>query len=261
VASSANLVLPAVTPPPIPADATLCAEASIGVGDSDVSGLVLMLRAGSRVSGRLEFDGAGDRPDARTIANMRVTLDPADGATLPDGLAFATGRVDENGQFTTYGVPPGKYFVRASGVSDWFFKGAIYRGRDLADEPIELGSADVSDVVLAFTDRPSSIAGVVRAGNGVDGEAVVLAFPVESTEWIETGSLPRRLRSARADKDGVYLFPALPAGEYYVVAVREDFLFEWQDPKFLEGLAGAARRVRAAEGERTTQDLKTSVVR
>jgi protocatechuate 3,4-dioxygenase beta subunit len=261
VASSANLVAPIGVPPPIPADATLCADAAIGVGDADVSGIVLMLRAGSRVSGRIEFEGAGDRPDPRTLANMRVTLDPADGATLPDGIALSTGRVDENGQFTTYGVPPGKYFVRASGVFDWFFKGALYRGSDLADEPIELGSSDVSDVVLTFTDRPSSIAGVVRASDNVDGEAVVLAFPVDSTEWIETGAMPRRLRSARADKDGAYLFPALPAGEYYVVAVRDDFLYDWQDPKFLEALSAAARRVRIAEGERTTQDLRTSGVR
>jgi hypothetical protein len=193
--------------------------------------------------------------------NMRVTLDPVDGVTLPEDLGFATGRVDENGQFTTYGVPPGKYFVRASGLSDWFFKGALYRGRDLADEPIELGSSDVSDVVLTFTDRPSSIAGVVRANDGVDGEAVVFAFPVESTEWLETGVMPRRLRSARADKDGAYLFPALPAGEYYIVAIREDSLFDWQDPAFLEALSGTASRVRVAEGERKTQDLRTSMVR
>ena len=84
-------------PPPIPADATLCAEVPLAVGDVDVTNITLALRAGSRVSGRVEFDGSGERPDALTLANMRITLDPATDSRLPEGLGFVTGRIDENG--------------------------------------------------------------------------------------------------------------------------------------------------------------------
>ncbi len=150
-------------PPPIPADATLFTDVPLAIGDRDVTNLTLALRVGARVSGRIEFDGSGDRPDAVALANMRVTLEPADGSKLPDDLSLVTGRVDQNGRFTTYGVPPGKYFVRAAGLSDWFFVGALLSGRDVADTPIQLGSEDISGVVVTFTDRPAVIGGMVRA--------------------------------------------------------------------------------------------------
>ncbi len=248
-------------PLPIPPDATLFAETGVAVGDADVNGVTLVLRPGPRVTGRAEFDGSGDRPDAITLAYVRVTLDPVDGGKLPDGLGVATGRIDENGHFITYGVPPGKYFVRVSALSDWFFKGAIYEGRDLADLPIELSTEDVSGVVLVFTDRPSSIAGTVRAGQAPDGNAVVLAFPTDQSDWGATGTAPRRMRTARANADGSYLFPALPPGDYYLVAVHETFEDEWQDPAFLETIARSADQVHLAEGERKTQDLRTTTAR
>jgi hypothetical protein len=259
-ASGAPPVAPSI-PPPIPADATLFAEAAIAVGDADVTGVTLALRAGPRVSGRVEFDGSGERPDAATLANVRVTLDPADGSKLPERLGFVTGRIDENGHFHTYGVPPGKYFVRASGLSDWFFKGAIYEGRDLADTPIDLTTDDISAVVLTFTDRPSSIAGTVSSGRAGDGSAVVLVFPIDSNAWTATGTAPRRMRTARANADGSYLLPAVPPGDYYVVAVHETVGDDWMDPASLEMLARSAEQVHLAEGERKTQDLRTTTIR
>jgi hypothetical protein len=254
---------PAAAPPlpaPIPADATLFAEAPVAVGDTDVTGLMLPLKAGPRITGRVEFDGSIERPDPAGIANVRVTLDPADGSKLPDKLGFVTGRIDETGQFRTFGVPPGKYFVRAVGLSDWFFKGAIYEGRDLADTPIDLTTEDVSGVVLTFTNRPSSIVGTVTSGSAVDGSAVVLVFPTDSSQWTPTGAAPRRIRTARATADGSYLFPTLPEGDYYTVAVHEP-PDDWADPASLESLARTAEHVHLAEGERKTQDLRTTTMR
>jgi hypothetical protein len=254
---------PSAAPPlpaPIPADATLFAETSLVVGDTDVTGVMLPLRAGPRIGGRVEFDGSIERPDAATIANVRVTLDPADGSKLPEKLGFVTGRIDETGQFRTFGVPPGKYFVRAAGLSDWFFKGAIYQGRDLADTPIDLTTDDVSGVVLTFTDRPSSIVGNVTSASAVDRGAVVLVFPTDSSEWMPTGAAPRRIRTARATADGSYLFPSLPEGDYCVVAVHEP-PDDWADPASLENLARTAEHVHLAEGERKTQDLRTATIR
>jgi hypothetical protein len=261
IASSAVPNPGPMAPPPIPADSTLCADVALAVGETDLTGIMITLRTGPRMSGRVEFDGSGNRPDAMALANMRISLDPVDGSTLPEGVGFVTGRVDETGQFTTYGVPPGKYFVRVSGLSDWFFKGALYEDRDLSDTPIELGAEDVSGVVLTFTDRPSSIAGTVRTKHAADGNAVVFAFPMERAEWLGTGTAPRRMRTARANRDGSYVFPALPPGDYYVVAATEDFIEDWRDPAFLETISGSAEQVHVNEGERRTLDLLTTPIR
>jgi hypothetical protein len=261
VTTSATPVAGPSAPAPVPADATLCARTTLAVGNADVIDVSLVLRPGARVSGRVAFDGSGERPDEAALANTRIALDPVDGSALPDGLGVVSGRIDANGGFTTFGLPSGKYYVRVSGLSDWYLKSAFHEGHDLADEPIALDTTDVSDVVLTFTDRPSSLVGTVRTGSSTDGTAVVLAFPVDSTAWLSTGLAPRRMRTARASKDGSYIFPALAPGAYYVAAVQEDTIGEWQDPMFLESLSRSASEVRLAEGERKGQDLRTIPVR
>jgi hypothetical protein len=248
-------------PPPIPSDATLYTDVPVTVGDSDLTNLTVALQVGARVSGRVEFDGSGDPPDALAIANIRVTLEPADGSKLPDNLGLVTGRVDQNGRFTTYGVPPGRYLVRVSGLSDWFFKAAYYDGRDVADSPIQLGTEDISGVVVTFTDKASVVTGMVRTNNVADGEAVVVAFPVDSSVWTTQGSVPRRLRSTRAAANGSYTLPVLPPGDYYLAALKETFEGDWRDPVFLEVVARSAEQVRLDEGERKTTDLRTISVR
>jgi hypothetical protein len=127
--------------------------------------------------------------------------------------------------------------------------------------PIDMGSSDIGGVVLSFTDRPASLAGVVRGNGAVDGEAVVLVYPVDASAWAAAGARPRRMRTARAGKDGAYSLPNLAAGEYYVVAVREDNLGDWTDPSVLQSLTRVARQIRLVDGEQASQDLNTAAIR
>jgi hypothetical protein len=250
-------------PPPVPRDATLVAQMPLEVGNRDVNDLVVSLAAGPRVSGRVEFEGTIARPPVPSITGMRITLDPADGSTLPDAtLALQTGRPEENGEFRTYGVPPGRYVVRVSPLpAGWFLKSALYQNRDIADTPLELAARDVSGVVITFTDRPSGISGTVRGAEGPDPAAIVLLYPVDSAAWSSSGALSRRLRTARATADGSYSLQALPAGEYYLVAVREDQVGEWQDPALLRALSSHAITIRLVDGDRKTQDLRSAEIR
>lgn len=250
-------------PPPIPKDATLIAQLPIAVGDRDVTDMIVTLGVAPRVSGRVEFDGTIEHPTTESLTGLRITLDPADGSRLPDAtLAFQTGRPDEKGEFTTYGVPPGRYVIRVSPIpAGWFFKGAMFQGRDVADTPLELESKDVSGIVITFTDRPSSISGTVRGADGPDPTAIVLAYPIDSSIWSSSGALSRRMRTARAAKDGTYALTALAPGEYYVVAVQEDLVGEWQDPALLQALTRVARQIRVVEGERRTQDFTAAQIK
>jgi hypothetical protein len=261
--SSAPSPLGAAPPPPIPKDATLIAQLPVAVGDRDVTDMIVPLKVAPRVSGRIEFDGTIERPAHESLTGLRITLDPADGSKLANAtLAFQTGRPDEKGEFTTYGVPPGRYVIRVSPMPmGWFFKGAMLQGRDVADTPLELESKDVSGIVITFTDRPSSISGTVRGADGPDPTAIVLAYPVDSNAWSSSGALSRRMRTARAAKDGTYSLTALAPGEYYVVAVQEDLVGEWQDPALLQALTRVARQIRLVDGERKLQDFTSAQIR
>jgi hypothetical protein len=143
----------------------------------------------------------------------------------------------------------------------WSFKGAIYQGRDVSDTPIDLGARDAAGVVITMTDRPASLAGTVRSGQAPDGDAIVVVFPIDSAAWSASGVVSRRMRTARAGRDGSYSISGLPAGEYYAVAVKEDMVSEWQDPQFLKALAGLAQQIRIIDGERKQQDLTAAVIR
>jgi uncharacterized protein (DUF2141 family) len=250
-------------PPPVPADATLVALMPLPVGDRDLSDLIVPLAPGPRVTGRVEFEGTSDKPSVQSLINVRITLDPADGSRLDDGtLAIETGLIEESGAFKTYGVPPGRYVLRVSRLpAGWFVKSAIHQGRDVADLPLDLETKDASGVVLTFTDQPSTLSGVVRGTNGPDPTAVVYVYPVDAAAWSSSGALSRRMRTARAAKDGSYQLEALPAGEYYVVAVQEDMVAEWQDPALLQALARLARTVRLVDGEQKTENLTAAVLR
>jgi len=251
-----------VPPPPVPSDATLWARMPIVVGEADLNDLIVALRPSPRMSGRLEFDGTSERPDPTLVSTLQITLEPADGSPAPAGMDPDGGHPDDHGGFRTPGVPPGQYVVRVSGLPlpGWTFKGARYEGRDLADTAIEMSATDVDGVVLAFTDKPASIAGAVQAGTQPDPDAIVAAYPVDEDAWINAGAAARRIKVTRASIDGTFTIANVPAGEYYVVAVK-DVPASWLDPALLRSLARGAQQVRVVDGERKTVSLRTVTVR
>ena len=250
--------------PPVPAEPTLWATLPVAVGDTDITGMSVVLRTGLRVSGRVELEGAADKPSPEQLARIPVLIEPVDSSGGPmDRSVTPPGRIDAKGNFTSYGVPGGRYYVRAATApSGWTFKGAFLGERDISDVPLELDATDVADVILTFTDRPSSLSGTVQVTerSARDGVAVI-AFPADSKAWMDTGANPRRMRKVATSDTGSYDIAALPAGAYYVAAVSEAVAGDWQDPAFLEQLAASAVHVHIGDGEKATQSLRVQEIR
>jgi hypothetical protein len=234
------------------------------VGDRDLNGIVVLLQHGGRLSGRVEFDGSHDRPDATALSRIPVMLDRADLSStplpgLPGNSGPPPGRVEANGTFKTYGQAPGKYLLRVGGAPGWTLKSVTAEGRDISEAPLELSTSDIGNVVITYTDRPTTLSGIVRAKDGnPDTEALIVLFPSDPAGWTDFGVNPRRLRSTRPTSNGTYTFSGLPAGEYYVAAILEGAVSSWQDPQVLADLARTATAVRLAEGDTRTQDVVRS---
>jgi hypothetical protein len=119
----------------------------------------------------------------------------------------------------------------------------------------------VAALVIAFTDRPSTVSGLVQNAAGApDPSATVLVFPADSGAWTDQGGLPRRLRAIRVDRAGQFQTTGLPAGDYMLVAIPDESSSNWQDPKVLPALARVATSMALGEGETRSVSLRTSAV-
>jgi hypothetical protein len=251
----------AAEPPPISNEPTLWASMPVSVGEGDLTGLSVVLRQGLRVSGRVEFDGSAERPAADQLSRILILIEPVEGTM--DRIATQPGRVLASGQFNTSGVAAGKYFVRVAGApSGWTLKGAMLGDRDLADSPVQLETSDVPDVVITFTDRPSSLTGQVQLSEQASKEGTeVIVFPADWKSRIETGLNPRRFRRVGVSANGMYDITPLPSGAYYVAAIRETGAGDWMDPKLLEYLGASAAHVQIDDGEKAVQNLRLQEAR
>jgi hypothetical protein len=258
-----NMTTASNTPPAVaavPPAPTLWTATPISLGDSDIKDLAVMLRSGYKVSGRVEFEGTAERPPASRLSTVSVTVDAADGKPRTN---VSPGRIDASGQFTTYGLLPGKYFLRAANPpAGWTFKGATLNGIDITDTPFDVEDRDLANIALTFTDQTTEVKGTVRnSGGSGDGSAAVVVFPSDNRSWMNNGVSPRRLRITRSGRTGEYTLGGLPAGEYFIAAFSEEFSSEWQDPQFLDTLSRVATRLTLNTAEKRTQDLVIQNVR
>lgn len=248
-------------PPALPEAPTLFAAVPLAVSDSDISGLDVSLQSGARVSGRLAYEGTRDPLTPDQLVRLTLSFDPIDGRSGPGMSGF--GIFDATGQFKTVGLVTGQYIVRANGnLSGWTLKSVSVGGRDVSDEPLTIGSTDLTGALVTLTDHPSALSGAVRDSAGaLEKIASVLAFPIERERWSGATTATRRERLVRVSTQGTYDIPNLPAGEYFVIAVDDQFTVNWQDPERLQALSRLATRVVIADAARRTQDLVTARLR
>jgi hypothetical protein len=243
-----------------PSQPDLTAAVPVTVGDADVANVQIVLRRNAMVSGRVEFDGLAQKP--ASLATVRLLADVADGhfPIVTAGGAMLPFQVDASGQIAPRGLAPGQYFVRSDAPPPgWTLKSATVGGRDVSDDPLTIDAADASDLVVTFTDHPTSLTGSVRTSTGaIDPTAVVLVFPVEPARWIDYGTLPRRFRSVPAGPSGTFSIAGLPGGDYFVIATPESAFGQWQDPASLQRAARLATRTHVVDGPPAVVNVRTA---
>jgi hypothetical protein len=244
---------PPAPPPPLPTEPTLWANVPLAVGADGIANLTVKLQTGMRVAGRIQFDGKAARPEPIAIREFGVLLEPADGHVLGYPLEL---RVDSDGAITSFEIPPGKYLVRfASAPARWTFKAAMLEGRDVSVVAFDLQS-NIDLISIVLTDTPTELTGTVRDEKGTtDPSAGVVVFPVERESWSNYGQSPRRLRYVRPNRVGLYRITGLPPGQYFLAAVDDASIDNWQDPRVLAAISQSAERIIIVDGEKKTQNL------
>jgi hypothetical protein len=124
---------------------------------------------------------------------------------------------------------------------------------------IELGSTEVSGLVLTFGQTTNRVSGRVTGGNGApDPDAAVIVFPADSNAWREGIFSSRRTRKVHATSAGSYDIATLAPGDYYLAAVSTRLALNWRgEPEFLERLIAGATRVTLGAQDEKTVPLRT----
>ncbi len=241
--------------PTVPTEPLLHAAQPVSVTDRDLRSVPIVLRAGPRVSGRVQFEGAAAQPAPDVLARLQVALEPVMGqnySNVQPGLASASG------QFTTPSSLAGRYLIRVPNPpAGWTLRSAMVLSHDASETPIDLVT-DIDNVVLTFTDKPVSITGNVQPEDpsAAPIATLVLLFPVERDGWVDYGRNSRRVRSAPASRTGAFTMPAPPEGEYFLVAIPDADAIDWQNPLVLERLSAVADRVQVRDGQALTRTLR-----
>lgn len=188
--------------------------ATVTIDDADVDEVVITTAPGATVRGRVRFEEAqpgSPRPDTIVV---HAALAAAEWIGPVESAPVA-----EDGTFVLHDLTGPRIFRTGWGgrTRSWWATGPVLLdGRDITNEPIYPGQEPVGEVVIVFTQNPSTILGRVEdvAGLTTPGACVVL-LP-------EDPSLRRgwstAVGTAEADRRGRFYFTALPPGEYLVAA-------------------------------------------
>jgi hypothetical protein len=230
---------------------------SIGVGPEGVRDLILTLKPGFSVGGQIEFAGAAQRPTEAQIAKMTITVRSASPLGRAVGFNGAQAMASGSGAFAAFGVVPGRYLLRASGLpagSEWRIQSITVNGRETNDMPFDV-SENIAGIHVVFGDRPAGVAGRVTLTEPGDAAAAVLLFPADKSLWPDARAMTRRFRVARTSATGEFNIFDVPPGDYLAIALADVETSTWPDLGFLTKLLPSATSVRLGAGERPTLAL------
>lgn len=247
-----SYVLKAYTAQPLAeGGAVFTAAMNVSVGEAGLTDIVLTLRGGVPVTGRVAL---GDLPQPVDAARIRVRLiqvmSSADWESPPPTVTM-----DADGNFEAVNVAPGRYRFAMTGLPDgWSIDSATFAGIDAADHHLNVErDGTYANGELKLTNRTSELSGVLSTiANAPAVNHTVVLFPADRAMWLPQS---RRIRVAQADKDGRYSFKGLPPGDYRVVSVLSAEPGREFDPVWLAQTFTLSQGVAMRAGEAKTLNM------
>jgi hypothetical protein len=224
--------------------------AAFRVGEGEDISLNIVLTQGSRVSGRLVFEGFSPPPP---LSSIRLDVRPAGEQSRAGARMIAPkpAAIAADGSFEILDVIGTLSLQLTTPVKGWTLRAARLGDRDLLDEPLTLTSgADVSNIEVILTDRLGQLTGLAGDSEGRPSPGCpIVVFP-------EAGPAESRwMHLSRADQRGRFTFPDLLPAIYRVSAVADLDPALWQSSDYLERLRPRAARVDLQKGSASELSL------
>ncbi len=263
--------------PTFPASATIGVDGTFGIGElppgeytlvvtfdtyeqigptltitgSDVSDLRIAVGQGTRVSGRLVFEGGV--PPKGAPPPFRIALTPIR-SVAPGILGSRTTVPDEENRFGFTGIT-GRVIVSASSPDGWMTKSVVVDGQDFTHSPLDVRDrATVSNVVITLTNRMTTLRGQVIDGRAQPvGDYVVVVVPAET---YEPPIMNQRVRALRPGADTTFTTRGMMPGRYMAVAVAALEDGRQFAPEFQQQVRRLGQEFSMREGEAATLNLR-----
>jgi hypothetical protein len=160
---------------------------------------------------------------------------------------------------TLQGVIPGPYRfmstphgIRAR-IGRWWLKSIRIDGKEALDEALTIPPAS-KHLEVRFSDRSSELSGRVTDATGaLVTDAFAVVFSDDPNSWFPHS---RRVAAIRLNSEGRYVVWNLPPGDYLLAVSSDLENNEWFDAETLAALRAGAVRVRLAENDRKTLDVR-----
>jgi len=235
---------------------------TVGAG-RPTTNVSVTLREPVAVSGRVVFEGSSERPAAGNVRSSPVLTVIGVSPLFRTPGPFPAGRFDaSDGRFTIRGVsPPGRYLLGIPAVAaPWVLQSVTVGGRDATDAAFDVGDAELSDVIVTFSDRPATLSGSVTGAPAGDSTSVFL-FPAGKSRWPDARSSMGSFRTVRVSKNGTFGFGSVLPGDYLIAAIADEAAGDWPDEKFLTTLAGVATPLRILGNQSTTATVRVGALK
>ncbi len=246
----------------------------VTVADSDVTGLIFPLSAGSIITGKVSVEngditkllpptpaGQQNQSAALTLVAGLAGVSIAGG---PGGMAIglmdqtlgsATPlQVKSDGTFTSDGVAASKFQIQIGGLPQGHYvKSATFGGADILKTGLDLTSGGGGSLDIVLSSKAADVTGVVRPQKeeSVAGVMVTL-WPRDP----QPGAQNNGIKQATTDQNGGFTFSNLAPGVYYAAAWEdiESGLAQWRD--FATLFTSDAGKLELAEGAHAATEIK-----
>jgi hypothetical protein len=232
------------------------------VNGRDIPDLYVQVRPGSRLAGRVVYEGVPDvfnptelvRSGLAQGASVEITTVAVDQDLAPLNGRSARDSVNPlDPLFDLRGLHGPRLVRLGRSAGGWFLKSVSINGIDVTDTPLEFGTQaeSLEAVEIVVTRRLSEVSGGLVDGRGQSVAGYVVVFPIDRDRWV-LGS--RFVRFTRSLPGGSFSVRGLPPGGYHVAAVERllEGIGEWQDPAFLEDLAPGAVKITVSDNQQLT---------
>jgi hypothetical protein len=225
-------------------DKRYAARTMVQVGNTDVEGVAVTVRAGGSVTGKVHVEG---RPDEQVLS-VSVGLR----AWESGGVIFSTTpqtKVQPDGSFQWTDVSADRYAFYATGLPEGYYVKSVRSGGTdvLANGYEAAGGSATFDVVVS--PNAGSIEGTVVDGNSQKFAGATIALVPEARDRME------RYANREGDQEGRFRFRNLIPGEYRLFAWEEVPSYAWMDPDYMREIEIKGQKVTVTEGGPQTVQL------